>query len=93
MEAGTSPVARWTAASADVAEPEHAARPLDSTSWRRLMSHWATGVSVVTSLGPEGPRGCTVNALTSVSLEPLLLLICFRRRRRCKPRSTRAASA
>jgi 3-hydroxy-9,10-secoandrosta-1,3,5(10)-triene-9,17-dione monooxygenase reductase component len=48
---------------------------LDPLSCRRLMSHWATGVSVVTSLGAGGPKGCTVNSLTSLSLDPLLLLV------------------
>jgi flavin reductase (DIM6/NTAB) family NADH-FMN oxidoreductase RutF len=48
---------------------------LDPLSCRRLMSHWATGVSVVTSLGGDGPKGCTVNSLTSLSLDPLLLLV------------------
>lgn len=38
------------------------------------MGHWATGVSVVTSVGP---RGLTANALTSLSLDPPLLLACF----------------
>lgn len=44
---------------------------------RRLMAHWATGVSVLTSHDEEGPKGCTANAVTSLSLEPLLLLACF----------------
>jgi flavin reductase (DIM6/NTAB) family NADH-FMN oxidoreductase RutF len=48
---------------------------LDPLSCRRLMSHWATGVSVVTSVGEDGPKGCTVNSLTSLSLDPLLLLV------------------
>jgi flavin reductase (DIM6/NTAB) family NADH-FMN oxidoreductase RutF len=47
---------------------------IDEPHWRRLMGHWATGVSVVTSVGP---RGLTANALTSLSLEPPLLLVCF----------------
>lgn len=45
---------------------------------RRLMAHWATGVSVLTShTDDDGPKGCTANAVTSLSLEPLLLLACF----------------
>ena len=53
--------------------------PLAAGECRRLMSHWATGVAVVTSEGPNGPRGCTANSLTSLSLDPLLLLVCFDR--------------
>jgi flavin reductase (DIM6/NTAB) family NADH-FMN oxidoreductase RutF len=42
------------------------------------MAHWATGVSVLTShTEDDGPKGCTANAVTSLSLEPLLLLACF----------------
>jgi flavin reductase (DIM6/NTAB) family NADH-FMN oxidoreductase RutF len=39
------------------------------------MSRWATGVAVVTSRDESGPRGATTNALTSLSLEPLLVLV------------------
>ena len=48
----------------------------DSLELRRLMGQWATGVSVVTSLGP---RGCTANAITSLSLDPPLVLVCLER--------------
>jgi len=41
------------------------------------MGFWATGVSVVTASGEEGPHGATLNALTSLSLAPPLLLVCF----------------
>jgi 3-hydroxy-9,10-secoandrosta-1,3,5(10)-triene-9,17-dione monooxygenase reductase component len=53
---------------------------LDAASCRRLMSNWATGVSVVTSVGGDGPKGCTVNSLTSLSLDPLLLLVALHAR-------------
>jgi 3-hydroxy-9,10-secoandrosta-1,3,5(10)-triene-9,17-dione monooxygenase reductase component len=52
---------------------------LDPVAFRSAMSQWATGVSVVTSLGPLGPAGCTANAVTSLSLDPLELLVCFDR--------------
>lgn len=42
---------------------------------RSLMSRWVTGVAVVTSTDGTGPRGATTNALTSLSLEPLLVLV------------------
>jgi len=46
--------------------------------FRRVMGHFATGVSVVASRKADGePVGLTVNALTSVSLEPPLILICL----------------
>jgi 3-hydroxy-9,10-secoandrosta-1,3,5(10)-triene-9,17-dione monooxygenase reductase component len=52
---------------------------LDAASCRRVMSYWATGVSVVTSQAADGPRGCTVNSFTSLSLDPLLLLVALHR--------------
>ena len=48
-------------------------RPL----YREVMGHFATGVAVVTARSGGGAVGMTTNALTSVSLEPLMLLVCF----------------
>lgn len=48
--------------------------------YRRTVSWFLTGVSVMTSLTAEGlPHGMTANAVTSVSLEPLLVLVCVGR--------------
>ncbi|MGD1056741.1 MAG: flavin reductase family protein [Solirubrobacteraceae bacterium] len=45
---------------------------------RTVMGHFATGVCVVsTRRGDGSPVGTTVNAVTSVSLEPPLLLVCL----------------
>jgi flavin reductase (DIM6/NTAB) family NADH-FMN oxidoreductase RutF len=45
---------------------------------REAMGHFATGVTVVTSVGTDGePVGTTANAVTSLSLEPPLVLVCF----------------
>jgi 3-hydroxy-9,10-secoandrosta-1,3,5(10)-triene-9,17-dione monooxygenase reductase component len=45
--------------------------------YREVIGRFTTGVCVVTSEGPDGPAGLTTNAVTSVSLVPLLLLVCF----------------
>jgi 3-hydroxy-9,10-secoandrosta-1,3,5(10)-triene-9,17-dione monooxygenase reductase component len=50
---------------------------VDSSDFRRLIGHWATGVSVVTAHAADGPAGATANALTSLSLTPPCLLVCF----------------
>lgn len=42
------------------------------------MGRYATGVSVIVTNGPDGAHGMTANSLTSVSLDPLLLLFCVR---------------
>jgi flavin reductase (DIM6/NTAB) family NADH-FMN oxidoreductase RutF len=48
-----------------------------ASHFRAVMGHFATGVTVVTASGPDGPVGMTANAVSSLSLEPLLLLVCF----------------
>jgi flavin reductase (DIM6/NTAB) family NADH-FMN oxidoreductase RutF len=48
------------------------------TELREAMGQFATGVTVITSVGPDGePVGTTANAVTSLSLEPPLVLVCF----------------
>jgi flavin reductase (DIM6/NTAB) family NADH-FMN oxidoreductase RutF len=48
--------------------------------FRSVMGHFATGVTIVTSRDPEGgPVGLTVNAFASVSLDPVLVLVCIHR--------------
>ena len=60
---------------------EHAAvgaRAVAADELRHAMSHFATGVAIVTARGENGePAGTTVNAITSLSLEPPLILVCF----------------
>jgi 3-hydroxy-9,10-secoandrosta-1,3,5(10)-triene-9,17-dione monooxygenase reductase component len=51
--------------------------PVEPDRFRAVMGHFATGVAVVTATGPEGPVGMTANAVASLSLDPLLLLVCF----------------
>jgi len=60
-------------------------RPVDPSRFRDVMGRFATGVSVVTASGPEGAVGMTANAITSLSLDPLLLLVCFDRESRTLP--------
>ncbi len=53
---------------------------ITAARFREAMGHFATGVTVVTSLGPEGePVGTTATAVSSLSLNPPLLLVCFDR--------------
>ncbi len=52
-------------------------RPVDPGRFRAVMGNFATGVTVVTAVGPAGPVGMTANAVASLSLEPLLLLVAF----------------
>jgi len=50
-----------------------------------VMGRFATGISVVTTLDGEQPAGITVNALSSVSLEPALVMVALDRRRFITP--------
>jgi flavin reductase (DIM6/NTAB) family NADH-FMN oxidoreductase RutF len=50
--------------------------PIEKNQLRQIMGHFATGVTVITTLNQAGElHGLTANAFTSVSLEPPLLLI------------------
>ena len=49
---------------------------ISSTEFRRLLSHFATGVTIVTTRSGDVVHGMTVNAFCSVSLEPPLVLFC-----------------
>jgi flavin reductase (DIM6/NTAB) family NADH-FMN oxidoreductase RutF len=51
----------------------------DTDLFRRAMGRFATGVSVVSTYAGGHDHAMTANALTSVSLEPLLLLVCVER--------------
>ena len=43
------------------------------------MSGLPTGVTIVTAAGPDGPAGATANAVSSLSIEPMLMLACLDR--------------
>jgi len=50
---------------------------VDQQSYRAVIGHLATGVTVITGRDDRGPVGMTANAVCSLSLEPLLVLVCF----------------
>lgn len=58
---------------------------LESDHFRQVMGRFATGVSVVTTMADGKPAGITVNALSSVSLEPPLVMVALDRRRFITP--------
>ena len=53
--------------------------------FREVFGRFATGVAVITTAGPAGAGGLTANALCSLSLEPLLALVCFENGARTLP--------
>jgi flavin reductase (DIM6/NTAB) family NADH-FMN oxidoreductase RutF len=55
-----------------------AASGVSAAELREAMGHFATGVTVITSVDEDGqPVGTTANAVTSLSLDPPLVLACF----------------
>jgi len=50
--------------------------------YRRVMANCATGVAIVTTVHEGRIGGMTANAITSVSLDPMLLLFCADKRTR-----------
>lgn len=59
---------------------EHGGDRVDTSCFRSAMSAFPTGVTVVTVGTRDGGRyGMTVNAFSSVSLDPPLVLICLTR--------------
>jgi flavin reductase (DIM6/NTAB) family NADH-FMN oxidoreductase RutF len=54
---------------------------LAADQFRLVLGHLPTGVTIITTLDADGrPTGLTASAVTSVSLEPPLILICVSRR-------------
>jgi flavin reductase (DIM6/NTAB) family NADH-FMN oxidoreductase RutF len=51
----------------------------DPDRFRAAMGMLPTGVTVVSAAGPEGPAGATANAVSSLSIEPMLMLACLDR--------------
>jgi flavin reductase (DIM6/NTAB) family NADH-FMN oxidoreductase RutF len=45
----------------------------DSAAFRQVLGHFATGVTVITAAGPDGPVGMSIGSFTSVSLDPPLV--------------------
>lgn len=50
--------------------------PLDAARFRQTMGQLVTGVAVVTVKTPTGGLGMTASSVTSLSLDPPLLLVC-----------------
>jgi flavin reductase (DIM6/NTAB) family NADH-FMN oxidoreductase RutF len=63
-----------------------AAGQLTALEFREALGQFATGVAVVTvERSPNQVHGMTANSFTSVSLDPLLILVCVENRARLLP--------
>jgi len=60
--------------------------PIDSREYRSALGAFATGVTIVTALDPDGrPVGVTANSFNSVSLNPPMILWSLARSARSLP--------
>ena len=48
---------------------------VDGTAFREAIGHFATGVTVITTLHEDAPAGMTASAVASLSLDPPLVLV------------------
>ena len=56
----------------------------DPQELRRVLGHFATGVTVITTRDKDGvPFGLTANAFTSLSLNPPLVVVCVDKTAQC----------
>ena len=58
---------------------------IGSDQFRAVLGHFVTGVTVVTTFEDDRPFGITVNALSSVSLDPPLVMVALDRSRFITP--------
>jgi flavin reductase (DIM6/NTAB) family NADH-FMN oxidoreductase RutF len=49
---------------------------IDPQEFRTVIGHFATGVTVITTCDGDRLHGMTANAVSSLSLDPVLILIC-----------------
>ncbi len=63
---------------------------MDRDTYRSLIGQFATGVTVVTTNVDGRLHGMTANAVCSLSLEPLQLLVCVDRESNCHEQMQRA---
>jgi 3-hydroxy-9,10-secoandrosta-1,3,5(10)-triene-9,17-dione monooxygenase reductase component len=62
----------------------------DAASFRSVLGHFATGITVITAMDGDEPVGLAANSFTSVSLDPPLVLFCAATTSTTWPRIERA---
>jgi len=64
---------------------------IEAKEYRGIIGQFATGVTVITTAVDGWLHGMTANAITSVSLDPLLLLVCVDKEAHTHDHLTRAS--
>ena len=70
--------------------PETEVLTPDAASFRAVLGHFATGITVITAMDGDEPVGLAANSFTSVSLDPPLVLFCAAKSSSTWPRIQRA---
>ena len=69
----------FSAARMAAPDPAETETPAPAPRFREAMARFPTGVTVITALTDAGPAGLSANAVSSLSLEPQLMLACLDR--------------
>jgi flavin reductase (DIM6/NTAB) family NADH-FMN oxidoreductase RutF len=64
---------------ADTLPRQERALTVDPQAFRAIIGNFATGVTVITAASGDEMQGMTANAFTSLSLDPVMVLICVDR--------------
>ncbi|MET8503341.1 flavin reductase family protein [Streptomyces sp. NPDC004787] len=64
--------------------------PVDAAEFRRVLGHFASGVTIVTALDADGPTGFACQSFASLSLDPPLVAFMVARTSTTWPRIARA---
>ena len=75
----TQPEATAEQPEATAERPEATAEQPTAEQFRRAVSRYATGIAIVTTVADGIDHAMTANSFTSVSLDPLLALVCVER--------------
>ncbi|MER5949415.1 flavin reductase family protein [Streptomyces sp. NPDC001904] len=66
--------------------------PVDAAEFRRVLGTFASGVTVITAPGPDGPAGFACQSFASLSLDPPLVAFMVARTSTTWPRIARAGA-
>lgn len=66
--------------------------PVDPAEFRRVLGHFASGVTIVTALGADGPTGFACQSFASLSLDPPLVAFMVARTSTTWPRIAAAGT-
>jgi len=60
----------------NTANPDGPSSPIGPDDFRHVLGHFCTGVTVITTMGPQSPAGFACQAFAALSLIPPLVLFC-----------------